>query len=173
MPNRMTEPRIEKVTINFAAGEGGERLDKAITIIREITGRTPVKTMTFKRIPDFGIRPKTVVGCKLTLRGKEAEEFLSKAFTAVEKKLKETVFDTTGNFSFGIKEHIDLPGADYNPALGIIGMDICVTLERPGYRVKRRSLKKKPVGSRHKLTRKEAMEFVKNKFGVSIVKEGE
>ncbi len=173
MTNPMRAPRVEKVTINVGVGEAGDHLERVMQIIEELTGRKPVKTITYKRIPDFGIRPKSIVGCKLTLRGKQAEEFLQQAFAAVENRLKESIFDETGNFSFGIKEHIDLPKAKYNPALGIIGMDVCVTLERMGYRVKKRKLKRASPGRHHRMTKKDAMEFVKDKFNISIVKPGE
>ncbi len=76
-------------------------------------------------------------------------------------------FDDYGNFAFGIKEYIDIPGMEYDPKLGIIGMDVCVALERPGYAVKRRKLSGK-IGKAHKITREEAMSFAREKFGVAI-----
>lgn len=47
-------------------------------------------------------------------------------------------------------------------------MDICVTLERPGYRVKRKKLKRK-IGKNHLIKKEEAIEWVKKMFGVEIV----
>jgi len=43
----------------------------------------------------------------------------------------------TGNFGFGIQEHIDL-GLKYDPYTGIFGMDFYIVLERAGNRVTRR-----------------------------------
>ena len=40
-------------------------------------------------------------------------------------------FSATGNFGFGIQEHIDL-GIKYDPNIGIYGMDFYVVLGRPG-----------------------------------------
>ena len=105
----MREPRIEKVTINIGVGESGEKLEKAAALLEKLTGRKPVKTKTMKRIPAFGIRPKMFIGVKVTLRGREAEEFLKKAFEAVGNRIKASSFDPLGNFSFGIKEYIDIP----------------------------------------------------------------
>ena len=61
-----------------------------------------------------------------------------RALEAVEFNIKEKSFDTHGNFSFGIKEHIDLPDVQYDPDVGIFGMDVCVNLQKRGYRVKER-----------------------------------
>ncbi len=167
--NPMKEPVIEKVTINIGVGEGGERLEKAVKLLEKLTGKKPVKTKTMKRIPAFGIRPRMFIGAKVTLRGKDAIEFLKKAFAAVENKIKASSFDNFGNFSFGIKEYIDIPGMKYDPEIGIFGMDICVTMGRRGYRVKRRRIKRAKVGKAHLLTKDEAIKFIKERFGVEVV----
>jgi len=137
------------------------------------TGRSSPVTMSFKRIPDFGVRPKTNIGAKITLRGSDAETFLKRALEAIDRRLTERNFDNHGNFSFGIKEHIDIPGVKYDPTTGIIGMDVCVTLERPGYRIKRRRLGKAKVGKHHRLTKEDAIKFVCEKFGINFADETE
>lgn len=171
--NPMRQPRIEKVTVNIGIAEGGEKLAKAAGVIETITGKKSVNTMTFKRIPDFGIRPKMTIGAKVTLRGQAAEAFLKRALEAIDKRITERNFDKGGNFSFGIKEHIDIPGVKYDPTTGIIGMDVCATLERPGYRVKRRRLGKTAVGRHHKLTKEDGIKFITEKFGINFAEEGE
>lgn len=171
MTNTMLEPRIEKVTINVGVGEGGEKLEKAIKVMEKLVGGAVVKTMTFKRIPDFGIRPKTVIGCKSTLRGGRATEFLKRALEAVGNKLREGQFDENGNFSFGVKEHIDIPGVKYDPTFGVIGLDVCVTVERRGYRVKKRRLAQTPVGRRHRLKTEDSIAFMRDRFGVAVESE--
>jgi hypothetical protein len=50
-----------------------------------------------------------------------------------EYELKKNNFSDTGNFGFGIQEHIDL-GIKYDPSIGIYGMDFYVVLSRPGMR---------------------------------------
>ncbi len=69
---------------------------------------------------------------------------------------------------FGIKEHIEIPGTKYDPALGIVGMDVVGTLERPGYGIKRRRIRSSPIGKSHQITKEEAIKFVVEKFGVQI-----
>jgi large subunit ribosomal protein L5 len=129
--NPMREVRIEKVTLNIGVGEGGDKLLKAEKVLEDITGRKPIRTLAKKTIRDFGIRKGEPVGCKVTLWGKAAEELLMRLLGAVEKRLNNVAFDDQGNFSFGIKEHIDVPGVKYDPEIGIFGMDVCVSLCRP------------------------------------------
>lgn len=48
-----------------------------------------------------------------------------------EYELRKDNFSDTGNFGFGIQEHIDL-GIKYDPSVGIYGLDFYVVLGRPG-----------------------------------------
>ncbi|RLI99388.1 MAG: 50S ribosomal protein L5 [Candidatus Aenigmatarchaeota archaeon] len=170
--NKMKEIRIEKVTINIGAGEAGEKLEKAKQLLEMITKKKVLVTRTRKRTT-FGMAKGRPIGVKVTLRGSDAVEFLKNAFRAVDNKLSEDNFDTNGNFSFGIKEYIDLPGIKYQPDIGILGMDVCVTLERPGYRVKRRAIRKSKIGKNHVIKKNEAIEWVKKKFNIEIGSEEE
>ena len=52
-------------------------------------------------------------------------------FQVREYELRKNNFCDTGNFGFGIQEHIDL-GIKYDPGIGIYGMDFYVVLGRPG-----------------------------------------
>ena len=105
----------------------------------------------------------------MTLRGTQAEGFLRKVLEAIGYRLKKSSFDEYGNVSFGIAEHVILPGARYDPEIGIFGMDIAITLERAGYRISRRRRKKTRIPRRHRVTKEEAMEFLRNNFNVQLV----
>ncbi len=167
--NPMRRIRIEKVVVNIGVGEPGERLEKAKTLLQRLTGAKVVETEAKKKIPKWGIRPGLKIGVKVTLRGKAAEEFLNKALDAVDRKIKESSFDEFGNFSFGIHEYINIPGVKYDPKIGIFGMDVSVSLERPGFRVKRRKVRSAKVGKRHLITKDEAIAFVKENYGVEVI----
>ena len=166
--NPMRNIRIEKVTLNIGAGRAPERLDKGIKLISNITGLKPVKTVTNKRIPTWDLRPGLSIGCKLTIRRRMAKELLAKLLQAKDNKLNEKQFDGQGNVAFGIHEYIDIPGVSYDPEIGIMGLEVCVTLERPGFRIKRRRIKKKKIGSRHRIPKQEAIEFMKNEFKLGV-----
>jgi len=170
--NPMQKVRIEKITLNVGAGKDAAKLDKGVLLIKTITGIEPVKTVASKRIPSWGLRPGLPIGAKLTLRKGSAVEVLKRLLEAREKQLKSVQFDSAGNISFGIPEYIDIPGVAYNPEIGILGLEVCVTLEKPGFRIKRRRLERKKVPRKHAVSRNEALEFMKNIFGVKIVEEG-
>ena len=61
----------------------------------------------------------------------------------------------TGNFGFGIDEHIDL-GIKYDTQTGIFGMDFYVVLGRKGNRVATRKARKSTVGKFQRVTKDDA-----------------
>ena len=166
--NLMREIRIEKVVLNIGCGGDLQKIERAEKLLKKITGREKVLITKSRKRSTFGIAKGKPIGVKVTLRKKDAEEFLKRAFSAIDNRLKASFFDEEGNFSFGIKEYIDLPGIKYDPSIGMLGLDVCVTLERPGFRIKRRKIQRRKIPKEHRISKKEAMEWVKKKFGVEI-----
>ena len=164
----MLKPRIEKVVVNISVGKSGEPLEKATKVLKEITGHTPCKRKAKESVRDFNVRKGESIACIVTLRGEDAIAFLNKVLPVVDKKLSSRCFDSQGNFSFGIKEHIEIAGVKYDPEVGIFGMDVCVSVTRPGYRVKNRRNENK-LGAKHVLTPEESIVFTKAMLGVEIV----
>jgi large subunit ribosomal protein L5 len=165
----MQEILIEKVSVNIGVGEPGKRLDNASELLTNITGgRKTVETHAKRREPTFKLRKGLAIGTRLTIRGKDAKDFLEKALTAKRKILKESNFDKQGNFAFGIAEYIDFPGAKYDPSMEMYGFDVCVSLSKKGRRVSRRRLRPAKVGKKQRITKEEAIEFVKSNFGVNF-----
>jgi large subunit ribosomal protein L5 len=107
-------------------------------VLKELTGGKPSLRKARDTIREFGTREGENIAAIVTLRGTTARDFLQRALEAIGKKLKASSFDDYGNVSFGLKEHIDIPGARYDPDLGIFGMDVTAVITRPGYRVARR-----------------------------------
>ena len=157
----MNEVLIGKVVVNMGVGSDPERMKKAQQVIQLLTGKKPVKLGCKVRIPDWGLKPGVDIGLKVTLRGKEAEEFLKKAITAKENKIPEKSFDKEGNLGFGIKEHINMPGVKYDPKVGILGFDVLIALRKRGYRVKYRKIQKQRVGRKQRVTKEDAIAFMK------------
>ncbi len=167
--NSMREVLLEKVTVNIGIGEAGERLVQARKVLELLTNQKPITTISKTTNRDLGIRRGQEIGCKVTLRDDVAYDFLRRAFWTRDNKLAGYSFDPEGNFSLGIPDYTDFEGMRYDPAIGIIGMDINVTLKRRGKRVAvRRSLRRK-IPHAQRVTRREGMEFVRSKLNIEVV----
>jgi len=164
----MRKIKIEKITLNIGCGDDKDKIEKANKLLQVLTGKKPVVTKS-KRRSTFGVPKGKPLGAMVTLRKKEAEEFLKKAIEGVEKKLKASCFDSTGNFNFGIREYIDIPGVKYSHDVGMMGFDVAVTLERGGFRIKKRKIQQKLIGKKHKISIEEAKEWAKSSLGVEII----
>ena len=167
--NPMLRPRIGKVVVNMGIGESGERLRKAEKLLQELTGQSPSLRKAKRTIRNFGIRKGEPIAVMVTLRKTRAINFLRKILEAVGYKVKYTSFDDYGNMSLGIAEHIMLPGVKYDPSIGVFGMDISISLERPGFRVMRRRIKRSTIPRRHRVSREEAVAFFIKELGVKVV----
>ena len=162
-------PRIEKITINIGVGEAGERLKKAETLLENITGHKPVETLSKTTNKDWGIRKRMPIGCKVTLRGKDADNFLKEALVTRDNKMADYSFDDEGNLSFGIPDHTLFTSQKYDPNIGIFGMDVCITMQKPGYRVKHRRIAARKIPQRHKVKKEETIKFFSEKFNVEVI----
>ncbi|HLI46484.1 MAG TPA: 50S ribosomal protein L5 [Geobacterales bacterium] len=167
--NPMREIRVASVVLNMSVGSSESKLEGALKVLEKLSGQTPSLRRAKKSIKEFKIRKGEPIACMVTLRGKKAVELLDRLLESVNRKIKASSFTDMGNFSFGIKEYIDIPGMSYDPSIGILGMDVCVNLARPGMRVQHRRVKASSVGKDQRVTKQEAIEFMKEKFKVEII----
>ncbi|KXA99633.1 50S ribosomal protein L5 [candidate division MSBL1 archaeon SCGC-AAA261D19] len=167
--NPMRKIRIGKITINMGVGVGGKKLSNAEAVLEEIANQKPVRTYAKKTNKDFGISKGSPIGCKVTVRGRKAIPILEKLFKAIGGEISGNSFDGNGNFAFGIKEHIEIPGLEYDPEIGIYGMDVCVSLIRPGFRVKNRRRESRPIPKSHQINSEEAISFLEENFDVKVI----
>lgn len=165
----MRDLQVSKVVVNIGVGEAGERLVKAQKVLEMVTGQKSVQTISKTINRDLGIRKGMPLGCKVTLRGEAAEEFIERALPIREMRVPVYSFDKEGNMSFGITDYTDFDGMKYDPEIGIFGMDISVVLRRPGNRITRRALLKRRVPKDHRVDRDEAIQYMKDKFKVEVV----
>lgn len=168
--NMMRKVFIAKVVVNMSLGVGGETLAKAQTVLENLTGQKPTDVLAKATNRDFGLRKGEPMGCKVTLRGKRATEFAKRALDVKDHQLPAASVDHAGNVSFGVSEHIQIPGVRYDPDLGIFGMDICICTERPGFRIKRRRRSRHRIPRRHRITPDEAMEILSKELGVQFTR---
>ncbi len=159
---------LEKITLNIGVGEGGQALDAAKTLLKNVSGMTPVQTIAKTRNPTFNVRKGDAIGTKITLRGKKAEEVLTRAFHSVDKTISSKSFDENGNVSFGIKEYIDFPGLKYDPKIGMMGFDVCVSLRKKGIRISQRRIAKKKLPRKQRVSSGEAKEYLQKTYGITV-----
>ena len=164
----MKEIKVGKVVVNIGLGKSGEAIERGKKVLEQVTGQNPAQTRAKTSVRDFGIHKGEPIGVVVTVRGEETAALIEKLLTAREKKLNGSSFDPRGSISFGIREHIEIPGVRYDPAIGILGMNVSILLERPGYAVSRRNRRPSRVGKSHQVSRVEAMQYFKDKFGVTI-----
>jgi len=169
--NSMNKPYLEKIVLNIGVGAGGEELEKAITVLHQIAGKIAIKTLSKVNVKEFNLRKGRPIGCKITIRGKEAENLLKRLLIVNNNKILKTSFDDFGNFAFGIDEHIKIPQTEYEASIGLWGLDVCGRIVRPGMRVKYRRKARAKIPKHHYVSRNESQYFLKQHFGVDIVKE--
>ncbi len=166
----MTWVKIDKVTLNIGVGAAGQALENARVLLEKISGAKPVITKARSRNPTFKIKKGDDIGVKVTLRKQSALEVLKRCLAAVDNMLSLRGFDSTGNFSFGVKEYIDVSGVKYDPKIGMLGFDVAVSLYKPGYRVQRRRVAYTRIPRSHRVSKAQAIEFAKS-LGVRIKEE--
>ena len=124
-----------------------------------VGGRAPAARYTVR---SFSIRRNEKIAVWVTVRGDKAEEILERGLKVKEYELKRSNFSATGNFGFGIQEHIDL-GIKYDPNIGIYGLDFYVVMARPGFRVAQRKRCKSKIGHSHRITKEETIKWYQQK----------
>jgi len=168
MNNIMRKIIVDKITLNIGAGTEAENVDKAAALLKAISGGAKVvKTVCMKRIATWKLRPGLPVGAMVTLRGKKAEALLKQVLQAVSFEIMPKSFMENG-FSFGIKEYIDIPGVRYDPKIGILGLDVTVSLKRAGFRVKTRKIRKARIGPAQRISAKDAQAWAQETLGVKM-----
>jgi large subunit ribosomal protein L5 len=167
--NPMRAIKLEKVVLNIGCGGDEGAIERAKKLLAMLTGDKKTVVTLSKRRSTFGITKNKPVGVKITLRGKHAMDMIKMSFAGVDNRIKASQFNDQGNFNFGVKEYIELPGVKYRHDIGMMGFDVTVSLKRAGFGIKDRHVQKRKIPSSHKINIEESIKWVKDNFGVEIV----
>ena len=164
----MKKISLEKVVLNMGLGRSGDIIQTAKMALDHITGKKSTAREAKETQRDWGVRKGEPIGAAVTVRGNDAKELLKRLLEAKGNTVNGKSFDNFGNYSFGIKEHIDIPGVKYDPQIGILGLGISITLTRPGFGIRTRSKHKASVGKSHIIKSQEAKDYLVKEFGVTV-----
>ena len=167
--NPMRRIVVDKIVVNIGVGQAGEQLIKGEKVLEMVTGKKPARTRSKTQNKELGIRVGQPIGAKVTLRGNAAEEFLRTALYIRNNKINWYSFDPEGNFSFGVQDYTNFPNQKYNPEIGIFGMDVCVTLRRPGGRVALRHRARGHIPKHHRINPDEAKAWLAKNFQAEVI----
>merc|ERR1712224_882195 len=150
--NPMRAVICDKLIINIAVGESGDRLTKAVRVLQQLSDQTPVENVARYTVRTFGIRRNEKIATHVTVRGKKAMDLIEKGLKITDYEISAKHFSDSGNFGFGVNEHIDL-GLKYDPSTGIYGMDFYDVLRRAGFRTSKKKRKRGRIGVSHLVTK--------------------
>ena len=166
--NSMKKIFLSKVVLNMGVGKSGEPIEIGKKTLLQITGKKPNTRNAKKSQRDWGVRKGEPIGVAITVRDDDAIELLKRLLIAKDNKINERSIDNEGNVSFGIKEHIDIPGIKYDPQIGILGLEVSIALARSGFNIKLRSKNKSKIGKKHRISKDDTIKFLTEDFGVQI-----
>ena len=135
MKNKYMVPKFIKVVLNMGLGlDANDKkiLQNCIEDMSLISGQMPVVTKFKKSISNFKTRKGTAAGAKVTLRKNRMYEFIDRLINIALPRIKDFKglnvdgFDKSGNYTFGIKEHIIFPEINFDKVDRIRGMDITI-----------------------------------------------
>ena len=148
----MKRIKLEKVVLNMGVGRSGDAIEIAKKALDQISGKRSCARDAKETQRDWGVRKGEPIGASVTVRGEDAKALLKRLLEAKGNTVNGRSFDNFGNYSFGIREHID----------------ISITLARPGYSIRTRSKHKASVGKSHIITSDEAKDYLTKEFGVTV-----
>ncbi len=133
--NKHQAPKLLKIVLNMGLGEeasDGKKLKTSLDDLSMITGQRAVITKFKKSISNFKTRKGQSAGIKVTLRSHKMYEFVDRLINIALPRIKDfrglkaSGIDKSGNYSFGIKEHIVFPEVNFDKVDKIRGLDVTI-----------------------------------------------
>ena len=138
LKNKHDVPKIDKIILNMGLGEDAsdsKKIKACADDMALIAGQKPVITKFKKSISNFKTRKGTNAGLKVSLRKDRMYEFLDRLVNIALPRIKDfrglstKGFDKSGNYTFGVKEHIIFPEVNFDKVDKIRGLDITVVIK--------------------------------------------
>ncbi len=116
-------PKLEKIVVNMGVGKMRDNkafIAECLADMIAITGQMPSKRKAKVSISNFKLRQGQLSGIMVTLRGEKMWDFYEKFVKVVLPRVKDfrgvtkKYFDSQGNYSLGLKEHLIFPEIDAN-----------------------------------------------------------
>ena len=136
--NKHEVPKLKKIVLNMGLGQDASDSKKVKVCLEDmglITGQKPVVTKFKKSISNFKTRKGSSAGIKVTLRSKKMYEFIDRLVNIALPRIKDFKglnskgIDSSGNYSFGVKEHIIFPEVNFDKVEKIRGLDITIVIK--------------------------------------------
>lgn len=133
--NSMRVPTLSKIVVNMGikdATADKKNIERAISVITQITGQKPRQAQARKAISSFRLREGDVIGVVVTLRGKRMWEFYHKLVGVVLPRLRDfhgvsqKSFDGQGNYSLGFSEYTVFPEIDPGKIDKVQGLEVTI-----------------------------------------------
>jgi len=135
LKNKHDVPKVNKIILNMGLGEDasdGKKLKACTEDMALISGQKAVVTRFKKSISNFKTRKGSNAGVKVTLRSYKMYEFIDRLVNIALPRIKDfrgltsKGIDNSGNYSFGVKEHIIFPEVNFDKVDKIRGLDITI-----------------------------------------------
>ena len=126
-------PVIQKVVINSGLDASVDKagIEETVREISQIAGQKAVITKARASVSNFKVREGMPLGVKVTLRGANMYDFLSRFINIALPEIRDfrglpTRCDGNGNYTLGIADHTIFPETAGDHGKRTIGMDISI-----------------------------------------------
>lgn len=135
LKNAMAVPSLSKIVVNMGVKDAildKKNLEKASSILSQVTGQKPKWATAKKSISSFKLREGDKIGLVVTLRGKKMYDFFERLISVVLPRfrdfhgVKKVSFDGNGNYTLGFTESTVFPEIDPGKIDKIQGFEISI-----------------------------------------------
>lgn len=118
LTNKLAVPAVSHVVVSVGVGKQRDNANLIAAVKRDvaaITGQSPAERRARKSVAGFNVREGNLVGFKVTLRGKRAQDFTQRFVMVTLPRVRDfrgistRSFDGHGNLSVGVTEHLAFP----------------------------------------------------------------